>query len=182
LSKSKTNLAWIDLEMTGLQDDHVIIEIASLVTNSNLVELAEGPVIAIHRKPEETDNINAWSKEQHTKSGLLKRVSESNISLKKAEKLTLDFLQLWIVKETSPLCGNSIGTDRRFIRKEMPLLDAFLHYRLIDVSTVKELTTRWYPEKTIPAKKSEHLALADIRESVEELRWYKENVFLPSTE
>jgi len=182
LSKSKTNLAWIDLEMTGLQDDHVIIEIASLVTNSNLVELAEGPVIAIHRKPEETDNINAWSKEQHTKSGLLKRVSESNISLKKAEQLTLDFLQLWIVKETSPLCGNSIGTDRRFIRKEMPLLDAFLHYRLIDVSTVKELTTRWYPEKTIPAKKSEHLALADIRESVEELRWYKENVFLPSTE
>ena len=182
MSKSKTNLAWIDLEMTGLQDDHVIIEIASLVTNSNLVELAEGPVIAIHRKPEETDNINAWSKEQHTKSGLLKRVSESNISLKKAEQLTLDFLQLWIVKETSPLCGNSIGTDRRFIRKEMPLLDAFLHYRLIDVSTVKELTTRWYPEKTIPAKKSEHLALADIRESVEELRWYKENVFLPSTE
>ena len=182
MSKSKTNLAWIDLEMTGLQDDHVIIEIASLVTNSNLVELAEGPVIAIHRKPEETDNINAWSKEQHTKSGLLKRVSESNISLKKAEQLTLDFLQLWIVKETSPLCGNSIGTDRRFIRKEMPLLDAFLHYRLIDVSTVKELTTRWYPEKAIPAKKSEHLALADIRESVEELRWYKENVFLPSTE
>ena len=182
MSKSKTNLAWIDLEMTGLQDDHVIIEIASLVTNSNLVELAEGPVIAIHRKPEETDNINAWSKDQHTKSGLLKRVSESNISLKKAEQLTLDFLQLWIVKETSPLCGNSIGTDRRFIRKEMPLLDAFLHYRLIDVSTVKELTTRWYPEKTIPAKKSEHLALADIRESVEELRWYKENVFLPSTE
>ena len=131
---------------------------------------------------EETDNINAWSKDQHTKSGLLKRVSESNISLKKAEQLTLDFLQLWIVKETSPLCGNSIGTDRRFIRKEMPLLDAFLHYRLIDVSTVKELTTRWHPEKTIPAKKSEHLALADIRESVEELRWYKENVFLPSTE
>ena len=182
MSKSKTNLAWIDLEMTGLEDHQVIIEIASLVTNSNLVELAEGPVIAIHRKPEETDNINAWSKEQHTKSGLLKRVSESNISLKKAEQLTLDFFQLWIDKGTSPLCGNSIGTDRRFIRKEMPLLDAFLHYRLIDVSTVKELATRWYPKKTIPTKKSEHLALADIRESVEELRWYKENVFLPSTE
>ena len=168
--------------MTGLEDDHVIIEIASLVTNSNLIELAEGPVIAIHRKPEEINNINPWSKEQHSKSGLMKRVSESNISLKKAEQLTLDFLQLWIVKETSPLCGNSIGTDRRFIRKEMPLLDAFLHYRLIDVSTVKELTTRWYSQKTIPTKKSEHLALADIRESVEELRWYKQNVFLPSTE
>lgn len=182
MSEKKTNLAWIDLEMTGLEDDHVIIEIASLVTNSNLVELAEGPVIAIHRAPEEIANINPWSKEQHTKSGLLERVSQSNISLEKAEQLTLDFFGLWLDKGTSPLCGNSISTDRKFIRNEMPLLDEFLHYRLIDVSTIKELTTRWYPEKTIPIKKGEHLALADIRESVEELRWYRKNVFLPSSE
>ena len=182
MSKSKTNLAWIDLEMTGLEDDHVIIEIASLVTNSSLIELAEGPVIAIHREPDEIDNINDWSKAQHTKSGLLKRVTESSISLKEAEKLTMDFLQHWIDEGASPLCGNSISTDKRFIRKEMPALDKFLHYRLVDVSTIKELASRWYPNKTIPTKNSEHLALSDIRESVEELRWYKENVFLPLTE
>lgn len=175
------NLVWIDLEMTGLEEDHVIIEIATVVTDSNLVKLSEGPAIAIHRTEKELTNINEWSLEQHAKSGLLRRVKESKISLAEAESLTLEFLTPWVNQGQSPLCGNSIATDRRFLEKEMPKLNSFLHYRMIDVSTVKELVKRWYPYLEVPNKKSSHLALDDIKESIAELKWYKENVFTQET-
>jgi oligoribonuclease len=171
------NLVWIDLEMTGLEDDHLIIEIASIVTNGNLEELAEGPSLAINRSISEMQNINDWSKEQHHKSGLLKRVTESTVTISAAENQTLTFLEKWVSVGQSPICGNSIGTDRRFIRREMPQLDKFLHYRMIDVSTIKELGRRWYPKADLPEKEGAHLALEDIRESIEELRWYRKTFF-----
>ena len=176
-NREDSNMIWVDLEMTGLENDHVIIEIATIVTDANLTELAVGPVIAIKRSDMELENINEWSLEQHTKSGLLDRVRASTESLAMAERTTLDFLETWANPGTSPICGNSIATDRRFIRKEMPELDSFLHYRMVDVSTIKELVARWYPGLDVPAKQSCHLALSDIRESIEELRWYKEQVF-----
>ena len=171
-------LIWIDLEMTGLSDEHVIVEIASLVTDASLNILAEGPEIAIWRTDEELSTIDPWAKEQHTSSGLLSRVKESTVGIKDAEEQTLAFLSVWAEVGTLPLCGNSVSTDRRFIRKEMPHLDQFLHYRIVDVSTVKELVYRWYPKMILPEKQSHHTALADIRESVEELLWYKNNVFI----
>lgn len=174
------NLVWIDLEMTGLENDHVILEIATLVTDKNLTELAEGPVIAIKRSNYELENINEWSLEQHTKSGLLDRVKDSTFDLLSAEKATLEFLNKWVIPGESPICGNSISTDRKFINREMPNLDKFLHYRIIDVSTIKELVTRWYPRLKMPPKTSSHLALDDVRESIEELRWYKKNIFIKS--
>ena len=121
--------------------------------------------------------MEAWSLKHHTQSGLLKRVHESNISLENAEKLTMQFLSKWVKTGEAPLCGNSVHIDRRFLRKEMPLLEHFLHYHIIDVSSVKQLARRWYPNQKEPEKKREHLALADIRESVEELRWYRDNIF-----
>ena len=173
-------LIWIDLEMTGLRDEDVIVEIATLVIDAFLNILAEGPEIAIFRTEEELAGIDPWAKEQHSSSGLLTRVQGSKISLREAEKQTLTFLSDWADPGTLPLCGNSVSTDRRFIRKEMPGLDQFLHYRIVDVSTVKELVHRWYPEMIAPEKQSSHTALADIRESIEELLWYRNNVFLPS--
>ena len=177
MSKFKSNLVWIDLEMTGLNDDNIILEIATLITDSNLEILDEGPCIAIHRSTEEMSTMEAWSLKHHTQSGLLKRVHESNISLQNAEKLTMQFLSKWVKTGEAPLCGNSVHIDRRFLRKEMPLLEHFLHYHIIDVSSVKQLARRWYPNQKEPEKKREHLALADIRESVEELRWYRDNIF-----
>ena len=174
------NLVWIDLEMTGLEDEHLIIEIATIVTNGDLEEVAEGPSIAIKRSSLEMQNINEWSKEQHQKSGLLNHVANSLISINDAENQTLEFLANWVEPGKSPICGNSIGTDRRFIRREMPRLDKFLHYRMVDVSTIKELVKRWYPAKELPEKQSNHLALDDIRESIEELRWYRTTFFKES--
>lgn len=174
------NLVWIDLEMTGLEDEHLIIEIATIVTNGDLEEVAEGPSIAIKRSAQEMQNINEWSKEQHQKSGLLNHVANSSISINDAENQTLEFLANWVEPGKSPICGNSIGTDRRFIRREMPRLDQFLHYRMVDVSTIKELVKRWYPAKELPEKQSNHLALDDIRESIEELRWYRTTFFKES--
>ena len=174
------NLVWIDLEMTGLEDEHLIIEIATIVTNGDLEEVAEGPSIAIKRRSLEMQNINEWSKEQHQKSGLLNHVANSLISINDAENQTLEFLANWAEPGKSPICGNSIGTDRRFIRREMPRLDKFLHYRMVDVSTIKELVKRWYPAKELPEKQSNHLALDDIRESIEELRWYRTTFFKES--
>lgn len=172
------NLVWIDLEMTGLEDEHEIIEIASLVTNNELEILAEGPQIVIKKTEKQLENINEWSLDQHTKSGLLEKVKQSDISILEAEQITLNFLKDWVNEKTSPLCGNSISTDRRFIRREMQTLEDFLHYRMIDVSTVKELVARWYPNINIPIKKNSHLAMDDIKESVEELKWYKNNTFI----
>ena len=174
-----SRLIWIDLEMTGLRDEDVIVEIATLVTDASLNILSEGPEIAIWRTEEELSDIDPWAKEQHSSSGLLARVKSSKITLKEAEKQTLAFLSFWAEPDTLPLCGNSVSTDRRFIRKEMPDLDQFLHYRIVDVSTIKELVYRWYPKLTAPEKLSSHTALADIKESVEELLWYRNNVFLP---
>ena len=172
------NLVWIDLEMTGLEDEHEIIEIASLVTNNELEILAEGPQIVIKKTEKQLENINEWSLDQHTKSGLLEKVKQSGISILEAEQITLNFLKDWVNEKTSPLCGNSISTDRRFIRREMQTLENFLHYRMIDVSTVKELVARWYPNINIPIKKNSHLAMDDIKESVEELKWYRNNTFI----
>ena len=176
-SDKSNNLVWIDLEMTGLEDEHVILEIASIVTDGELRELAVGPTFAIKRNSTEIKNINEWSREQHQKSGLLDRVSKSAVTITDAEEQTLRFLEQWVENGKSPICGNSIGTDRRFIRREMPLLDKFLHYRMVDVSTIKELCKRWYPEKNLPEKESKHLALDDIRETIEELRWYRKTFF-----
>jgi len=173
-----TNLFWIDLEMTGLGDDQVIVEIASLVTDADLNILAEGPELAIHRTPEDMARMEDWPAKQHKKSGLLDRIEVSEIDIAEAERQTLEFLQKWTEKGKAPLCGNSIWVDRRFLHKEMPTLEGYLHYRMVDVSSFKEVVERWYP-KTLrpPSKKGTHLAMSDVIESVEELRWYRENIF-----
>jgi len=177
LEKDQPNLVWIDLEMTGLGDENVILEIATLVTDGNLNILAEGPEIAVYRSPEELKSMEAWSSEHHNASGLLDKVRKSSVLVGQAEAMTIEFLSKWVRKGQSPLCGNSIHTDRRFIRKEMPQLENFLNYRIIDVSTIKGLMKHWYPSVEPPEKKSAHLAMLDIKESVEELKWYRENIF-----
>jgi len=173
------NLFWVDLEMTGLGDEQVIVEIASLVTDADLNILAEGPELAIHRTPEEMDRMEEWPAKQHKKSGLLDRIEASKIDVAEAEAQTLKFLKQWTHKVKAPLCGNSIWVDRRFLHKEMPTLEDHLHYRMIDVSSFKELVERWYPkDHRPPSKKGTHLAMNDIKESVEELKWYRANVFV----
>jgi len=180
-TRDPLNLVWLDLEMTGLEPDrHVIIEIASLVTDANLEILAEGPVLAITRTAEQLALMDAWNRGTHGASGLLKRIAEDSVPIEEAERQTLAFMRKWVVKGQSPLAGNSIAQDRRFLRREMPKVDEYLHYRNVDVSTIKELVRRWYAAgPKPPEKKQAHQALDDIRESVEELRWYREHVFLP---
>ena len=174
----RKNLVWIDLEMTGLDlEKMVILEIASIVTNDELDILAEGPEIAIHHPKHVLANMEEWSREHHSASGLLDRVMGSNLDSRKAEQITLDFVSVHCGKSESPLCGNSVWQDRRFLAKYMPNLESFLHYRVIDVSSVKELATRWYPSLPRYEKKKTHLALDDIRESIEELRYYREKIF-----
>ena len=177
MEKDHANMVWIDLEMTGLGDEHVILEIATLVTDGNLNILAEGPEIAVYRSADELKSIEEWSAEHHKASGLLDRVDKSSILIGQAESMTIDFLSNWVRKGQAPLCGNSVHTDRRFIRKEMPELENFLHYRIIDVSTIKGLAKRWYPSINPPEKNSAHLAMSDIKESVEELKWFRETIF-----
>ena len=180
MTRDPLNLVWLDLEMTGLEPDrHVIIEIASLVTNADLEVLAEGPVFAIRRTEEQLALMDAWNRGTHGASGLLQRIAEASVDIEEAERETLAFMRKWVLKGQSPLAGNSIAQDRRFLRREMPKVDAYLHYRNVDVSTIKELVRRWYPDVKPPEKKQAHQALDDIRESVEELRWYRERVFLP---
>lgn len=178
------NLIWLDLEMTGLDPARdVVIEVASLVTDSDLNVLAEGPVVAVHQPEEALAAMDDWCLRTHGASGLLERVRASTVDMEQAERLTLDFLRGWTVEGASPLCGNSISHDRRFVRRYMPAFEKWLHYRIIDVSSVKELVRRWYPEALhSPAKKGHHLALDDIRESVDELRWYRSKVFVPAQE
>tara|TARA_B100000029_G_scaffold35980_1_gene33790 strand:- start:9961 stop:10503 length:543 start_codon:yes stop_codon:yes gene_type:complete len=173
------NLIWIDLEMTGLSPGHdVILEIATLVTNKDLELQAEGPVLAISRSPEELSLMDEWNQTTHKQSGLVERVLNSGISISEAEKLTLEFVRQWTPPASSPLCGNSIHFDRRFLLAEMPSLEEHFHYRNIDVSTIKELVKRWYPNIEKPlTKKQKHEALADIQESIEELQWYRSNIF-----
>ena len=179
--QSAENLVWIDLEMTGLDPDaHTIIEIATLVTDAQLNVLAEGPCLAVHQSDAVLDQMDDWCKRTHGASGLVDRIKSSPVDLAAAEAMTLDFIKQWIPEGKSPLCGNSIGHDRRFLRRYMANVDAWLHYRVIDVSTIKELAKRWYPDAHPPAKQGNHLALDDIRESIEELRWYRANLFVAS--
>ena len=171
------NLIWIDLEMTGLDPDNdVIIEMATIVTDSQLNVLAEGPVIAVHQSDEVLARMDEWNTRQHGGSGLTQRVRESRISTAEAERLTLDLLEQWVPKGKSPICGNSICQDRRFLYRQMPTLEAYFHYRNLDVSTLKELAARWAPQIMEGFKKGgTHLALDDIRDSIAELRHYREH-------
>ncbi len=171
------NLIWIDLEMTGLDPDNdVIIEMATIVTDSQLNVLAEGPVIAVHQSDETLARMDDWNTRQHGGSGLTQRVRESRISTAEAEQATLAFLEQWVPKGKSPICGNSICQDRRFLYRQMPTLEAYFHYRNLDVSTLKELAARWAPQIMEGFKKGgTHLALDDIRDSIAELRHYREH-------
>lgn len=177
MSFSENNLIWVDLEMTGLNPDKDrILEIAVIITDSELTILAEGPMLAIHQAQTYLDQMDSWCTEHHGKSGLTQRVQESNISELAAEKETLDFIKKYVPAKVSPMCGNTIYQDRRFLLKYMPTLENYFHYRLLDVSTVKILAQRWAPPIASGFKKeSVHLALQDIRDSIEELRYYRAN-------
>ncbi|MCK9531585.1 MAG: oligoribonuclease [Gammaproteobacteria bacterium] len=179
MPQNSENLIWIDLEMTGLdtQNDR-IIEIATLVTDSQLNALAEGPVLAVHQSDEVLNGMDDWNRRHHSASGLVDRVRASSVDEAEAERQTLAFLEQWVPARTSPMCGNSICQDRRFLARLMPQLEAYFHYRNLDVSTLKELARRWKPEiMTGFNKTGAHLALDDIRESVAELRYYREHLF-----
>lgn len=179
MSTNDTNLIWIDLEMTGLEPKtDVILEMATIVTDSQLNILAEGPVFAIKQPDDVLDNMSAWCIEQHGKSGLTARCRASSVSLAEAEQQTIAFLSQYVPAGKSPMCGNSIGQDRRFLVEYAPALEAFFHYRNLDVSTVKELARRWNPEVLKQVQKSgSHLALDDIRESIAELVSYRTHFF-----
>ncbi|REL29040.1 oligoribonuclease [Thalassotalea euphylliae] len=179
MSVNETNLVWLDLEMTGLEPAHdVILEIATIVTDSQLNVLAEGPVFAIHQSDDVLDNMSEWCIEHHGKSGLTDRCRQSTTDLATASAATIEFISQYVPKGKSPMCGNSIGQDRRFINKYMPDFEDYFHYRNLDVSTVKELARRWKPEVLDKVKKTgAHLALDDIRESIEELKVYQEHFF-----
>ncbi|SFV87341.1 3'-to-5' oligoribonuclease (orn) [hydrothermal vent metagenome] len=175
MNNKETNLIWIDLEMTGLlPESDVIIEIATIVTDKNLNILAEGPALVIHQDDEILAGMDEWNTEHHTASGLVQRVKNSNISIQEAETQTIAFLKKYVDAGASPMCGNTVCQDRRFLYNYMPALEQFFHYRHIDVSTLKELAVRWKPEaKMIREGESAHLALADIRESIDELKHYR---------
>ncbi len=173
------NLIWIDLEMTGLDPDKmVILEIASIATDADLNIIAEGPHVAINYPESVLDNMEEWSRTHHQASGLLDRVKASPFDCSQAEQATLEFVSTHCAKGESPLCGNTIWQDRRFLVKHMPILESYFHYRLIDVSSIKELVSRWYPGLAPYEKKKDHQALNDIRESIGELKYYRENVFV----
>jgi len=171
------NLVWVDMEMTGLNPDtDRIIEVAVVVTDANLNVIAEGPVYAIHQPDEVLDAMDAWNKGTHGRSGLIDRVKASTVSEEQAQEELIAFLKQYVPSGKSPMCGNSICQDRRFMARGMPKLEAFFHYRNVDVSTIKELCRRWKPELISGFKKQQmHTALADIVESIEELRYYREH-------
>ncbi len=175
LAKSDQNLIWLDCEMTGLDPEvERLIEIAVVVTGPNLEPRIEGPVLVIHQSDALLDNMDAWNKGTHGRSGLIDKVKASTLTEAEAEAQIIAFLAQYIPKGTSPMCGNSIGQDRRFLAKYMPKLEAFCHYRNLDVSTLKELAKRWRPEVAASFKKQQaHTALADVHESIEELVHYR---------
>jgi oligoribonuclease len=179
MAQQPDNLIWIDLEMTGLDTQNdLIIEIATIVTDSQLNILAEGPVLAIHQSEGALGAMDDWNKKQHGGSGLLDRVRVSEIDDAEAEARTLAFLEQYVPPHASPMCGNSICQDRRFLARCMPQLEAYFHYRNLDVSTIKELAARWYPTvQQSFLKSANHLALDDIRESIRELQYYREQLF-----
>lgn len=172
-----SNLVWVDMEMTGLQPDRdVVIEIATIVTDSELNTLAEGPVIAIHQDDERLDAMDEWNTTHHTRSGLVDRVRSSDYDEARAATETLAFLDRWVPAGASPMCGNTICQDRRFMARHLPELEAWFHYRNLDVSTLKILMQRWRPELEAGfTKTGTHLALDDIRESINEMRYYREH-------
>jgi len=172
------NLIWIDLEMTGLDTfNDVIIEIATVVTDKNLNKLAEGPVIAIHQPDTLLDAMDEWNQQHHGNSGLVERIKKSQSNVQQAEGETLAFLRDYVPQGVSPMCGNSICQDRRFMARLMPELENYFHYRNLDVSTLKELTARWKPEILNQfEKKGAHLALEDILESIDELKFYRQAI------
>lgn len=172
------NLIWIDLEMTGLDTVRdAIIEIATIVTDKQLETVAEGPVLAIHQPNDMLEAMDEWNTRQHNASGLVERVKASTIDVREAERQTLDFVSKYVEKSYSPMCGNSICQDRRFMARLMPELEAYFSYRNLDVSTLKELTKRWAPSVAAGfSKQGAHLALDDIRESIAELRYYREHI------
>ena len=177
MAQDSQHLIWIDLEMTGLNPDtDLIIEIATVITDKDLNILAQGPVLAVHQSDAALAAMDDWNQKHHGESGLIDRVKASTINEAEAERLTIEFLKQWVPENTSPICGNSIGQDRRFLVRYMPKLEAYFHYRNIDVSTLKELAARWAPEvKNGFNKESTHQALDDIIESIEELRYYREH-------
>ena len=177
MAQDPQHLIWVDLEMTGLNPDtDLIIEIATVVTDKDLNILAQGPVLAVHQPDTALAAMDDWNQKHHGGSGLIDRVKASTINEAEAERLTIEFLGQWVPENTSPICGNSIGQDRRFLYRYMPKLEAYFHYRNIDVSTLKELAARWAPEvKNGFNKESTHQALDDIIESIEELRYYREH-------
>ena len=179
IQKDPLNLVWIDLEMTGLDTiNDVIIEIATIVTDKDLNILSEGPVFAINQNNKTLDDMDHWNTRQHNRSGLVDRVRNSNISCEEAELKTIKFLEKFIDSGASPMCGNSICQDRRFLSREMPNLEAFFHYRNLDVSSIKELALRWQPELLIGLKKKgSHLAMDDIKDSIAELIYYRRFFF-----
>jgi oligoribonuclease len=181
MAQDASHLIWIDLEMTGLEPERdVIIEIATIVTDSQLNVLAEGPVLAIHQPDEVLAAMDEWNQTHHGQSGLLERVRSSVVDTAQAESQTLAFLSNYVPERASPMCGNSICQDRRFLARYMPQLEAYFHYRNLDVSTLKELAKRWYPAVFAGvSKQGNHLALDDIRESIAELRYYREQLFPP---
>lgn len=180
--KNQNNLVWLDMEMTGLSPDHnVILEVAVVITDSQLNIIAESPSYAILQPKSELDKMDKWNVNTHTKSGLLSRIESSGVELAFAEKEILKLIKIYLPKGTSPLCGNTIHQDRKFIVRYMPLLEEYLHYRNIDVSTIKELAKRWYPNIMDGFKKhNKHEALADIHESIEELKYYREHIMVTS--
>jgi len=173
-------LVWIDLEMSGLDPDGCrILEVATLITDGDLEVIAEGPDLVVHQPDSVLFAMDEWCTKHHGESGLTDQVRASTILIEDAETQVLEFLRQYTEQGTSPLCGNSVWQDRRFITRYMPGLDRFLHYRLIDVSSVKELVRRWYPDVKAPTKSENHRALQDIHESLAELRFYRQTCFLP---
>ena len=181
MPRSARNLVWIDLEMTGLDHEAChILEIATIVTNSELEVLAEGPNLVVHADEAALATLSDWSRKHFTKSGLLDRVVQEGVPMAEAEAKTLAFVRRWTDARTAPLCGNSVHTDRAFLYRQMRTLHDHLHYRNVDVSTFKEVLGRWFPKQIhAPAKAGKHEALADIRESIAELRYYREAFIAP---